>query len=190
MFFDPSQLQFVRALKANWRSILDELLALEAVDFAPWQQTSLYYLGWDVFGLHAFGSRISENCTRASLTTKIVERILELVTACFSSLKPNTHILPHVGYRFEVRSDGVLETRRELNSNVLHSYLGLFIPPSLTGVCCALRVRDQLGVWKEGECLCFDDTIEHEAWNRSQRTRVVLLIDFYRTENTSIKATQ
>ena len=24
----------------------------------------------------------------------------------------------------------------------------------------------------------FDDTIEHEAWNRSDRTRVVLLLDF------------
>jgi aspartyl/asparaginyl beta-hydroxylase (cupin superfamily) len=34
--------------------------------------------------------------------------------------------------------------------------------------------------WGEGECLVFDDTVEHEAWNRSAKTRVVLLLDFLR----------
>lgn len=188
MFFEPSQFHFVRDLTANWRSIREELLALDAVDFVPWQETSLYNTGWDVFGLHAFGSRVAENCVRAPLTTQIVERIPGLVTAGFSSLKSNTHILPHVGYHYEVGSDGVLETRRELNSNVLRLHLGLVVPPSLSGVGCALRVGDQLGVWKEGECLCFDDTIEHEAWNRCQGTRVVLLIDFCRPDNMRIEA--
>jgi aspartate beta-hydroxylase len=31
----------------------------------------------------------------------------------------------------------------------------------------------------------FDDTLEHEAWNRSQELRVVLLFDIWRPEITA-----
>jgi len=31
-----------------------------------------------------------------------------------------------------------------------------------------------------GEVLIFDDTVNHEAWNRSSATREVLLFDFLR----------
>jgi len=30
-----------------------------------------------------------------------------------------------------------------------------------------------------GEAFAFDDTIEHEAWNRSDRDRAVLIIDVW-----------
>ncbi len=33
--------------------------------------------------------------------------------------------------------------------------------------------------WREGEAVAFDDTYEHEAWNRGSRTRVVLIIDVW-----------
>jgi aspartate beta-hydroxylase len=43
---------------------------------------------------------------------------------------------------------------------------------------CALNV---IGVgehhWKEGELMMFDDTFQHEAWNRSNATRIILLMD-------------
>ena len=32
--------------------------------------------------------------------------------------------------------------------------------------------------WQEGECLVFDNSTEHEAWNRSDHTRTILLCDF------------
>jgi aspartyl/asparaginyl beta-hydroxylase (cupin superfamily) len=34
--------------------------------------------------------------------------------------------------------------------------------------------------WREGRCLIFDDTVEHEAWNESAAVRAVLLLDFLR----------
>jgi beta-hydroxylase len=46
-------------------------------------------------------------------------------------------------------------------------------------------VGDQVQDWQEGKCLVFDDTTEHEAWNRGDRTRVVLLIDFKMTDLTT-----
>jgi aspartate beta-hydroxylase len=78
---------------------------------------------------------------------------------CFSVLRPGAHILKH---------RGVTNTRA-----VLH--LGLDIPPG-----CALHlVGVQELTWEPGRCWAFDDTYEHEAWNRSDRTRVVLLGDIW-----------
>jgi len=80
-----------------------------------------------------------------------------MTTAGFSSLKPGTHIVPHVGY----------------SNGVLRCHLGLFVADG-----CALRVKTQTRSWQEGKCLIFDDTVEHEAWNYSDANRIVLLIDF------------
>ncbi|RZM33583.1 MAG: hypothetical protein EOP67_21615, partial [Sphingomonas sp.] len=32
---------------------------------------------------------------------------------------------------------------------------------------------------REGEAFAFDDTIEHEAWNRSDQVRIVLIFDVW-----------
>ena len=43
---------------------------------------------------------------------------------------------------------------------------------------CALNLVDRgTHVWKEGELVMFDDTYLHEAWNRSDSPRVILLMD-------------
>jgi aspartyl/asparaginyl beta-hydroxylase (cupin superfamily) len=80
-------------------------------------------------------------------------------------MAPGTHIKPHVGW---VRT-------------VYRLHMGLVVPPD-----CALRVGAETRSWREGECLVFDDTVEHEAWNRSGDTRVVLLLDFLRPGVTSV----
>jgi beta-hydroxylase len=82
-----------------------------------------------------------------------------MTSAHFSCLLPATHIRPHSGY-----------TRK-----VLRCHLGLFVPEG-----CALRVGGEVRTWQAGSCLVFDDTVEHEAWNRSMLPRTVLLIDFVR----------
>ena len=42
---------------------------------------------------------------------------------------------------------------------------------------CCLKVGGKVRKWKEGESFIFDDTIEHEAWNRTNEDRIVLLMD-------------
>ena len=81
--------------------------------------------------------------------------------ALFSRLKPGTHIKPH---------NGLLNTR-------LICHLPIIVPPD-----CALRVGSETRAWREGEMLIFDDSIEHEAWNRSQDDRIVLLFEIWRPE--------
>ncbi|BBD63887.1 putative hydroxylase [Nostoc commune NIES-4072] len=43
---------------------------------------------------------------------------------------------------------------------------------------CAIRVGHETKNWEEGKCLVFDDTLEHEVWNHGNIPRIILLIDF------------
>jgi aspartate beta-hydroxylase len=51
-------------------------------------------------------------------------------------------------------------------------HLPLIVPPD-----CALNVGGVEHRWREGEPILFDDTFEHEAWNRSDQPRLILLMD-------------
>jgi ornithine lipid ester-linked acyl 2-hydroxylase len=157
MYYDASRFAFVADLEAHWYVVHRELSQLTHKDFIAWPEKYLYGKGWDIFGLYAFGFRIEDNCKICPETTKLVERIPNLVTAGFSSLAPGTHIKPHTGYP----------------EGLLRCHLGLFVPED-----CALRVGAETRPWQAGRCLVFDDTSEHEAWNRSCDIRIVLLLDF------------
>ena len=71
----------------------------------------------------------------------------------FSVLKPKTRIPPHTGaanFRLVV-------------------HLPLVLPAG-----CGFRVGGEQREWRLGEAWVFDDTIEHEAWNDSDQTRIIL----------------
>lgn len=76
----------------------------------------------------------------------------------FSVLAPGTHILPHRG---------------ATNTRVV-CHLPLVVPEG-----CAITVAGERREWRDGEAIAFDDTYEHEAWNRGSATRVVLIIDVW-----------
>jgi beta-hydroxylase len=157
MFFESDKFKFVSVLESNSLLIRQELEELQQDHFIEWPEKFLYEKGWEVFGLYAFGRKLKPNCQLCPETTRLVEMIPGMTTAGFSSLKPGTHIVPHVGY----------------SNGVLCCHLGLFVADG-----CALRVKTQTRSWQEGKCLIFDDTVEHEAWNYSDANRIVLLIDF------------
>ena len=117
---------------------------------------------WDAYFFHRHGQRHDGHCARCPRTAAQLDA-LPLVRirdhapeALFSVLSPGTHILPHTG---------VTNTR-------LVTHLPLIVPPD-----CAIRVGGQQHAWQEGRCVTFDDTWEHEAWNRSGQLRVVLILD-------------
>ena len=43
-----------------------------------------------------------------------------------------------------------------------------------------MRVGGETVGWSEGGTLLFDDTYEHEVWNDTDETRIVLLVQFER----------
>lgn len=159
MFLDPQQFDFVRDLEGHWQQIRAECLALPQDAFEPWVQRDMYGEGWSVYGLLAFGQRIPAALGNCPLTARALEGVPGLTTAGFSQLAPGAHIRPHVGWV----------------NTVYRAHLGLVVPDE-----CTLRVGTDTRPWREGECLIFDDTFEHEAWNRSTGVRSVLLFDFLR----------
>ncbi len=157
MFVDTKAFPFTSVLESEWKTVRRELEDLHKSNFIPWPEKFLYGKGWDVFGLYAFGQKLEEPCRLCPETTRLVEAIPGMTTAGFSSLAPGTHIAPHLGY----------------SSSVLRCHLGLIVPDG-----CALRVGDETRTWQEGKCMVFDDTVEHEAWHRGDRPRIILLLDF------------
>ncbi|KAM3108038.1 aspartyl/asparaginyl beta-hydroxylase domain-containing protein [Phormidesmis sp. 146-33] len=159
MYYDPHQFDFVYQLEANWRTIKTELTQLDPKDFIPYPEKYLLQkkTGWDIFGLYFLGVKIDINCELCPKTAQLIEAVPGMMTAGFSRLAAGAHIVPHSGKP----------------SNVLRCHLGLSVPEK-----CALRVASDIQQWQNGQCLVFDDTSEHEAWNLSDRPRDILLLDF------------
>lgn len=117
---------------------------------------------WNSFFFHRHGEVLTDHARLCPHTTDILDA-LPLVhirghapEVLFSILTPGSHILKH---------HGVTNTR-------LVTHLPLIIPGD-----CAIRVGGVEHAWREGECVTFDDTFEHEAWNRSDKLRVVMILD-------------
>ena len=78
----------------------------------------------------------------------------------FSALGGGAHLKPHCG-----------------STNCrLTCHLPLLVPPG-----CSIRVGNEERPYREGECMIFDDSFEHEVWHRGDpgATRVVLLVRFW-----------
>jgi aspartyl/asparaginyl beta-hydroxylase (cupin superfamily) len=159
VFLEASAFPFLPALEARWREVREECLGLPDDAFDPWVQREMYGQGWTVYGLIAFGQRIEGALARCPRTAEALSHVPHVTTAGFSRLAPGAHIAPHVGWV----------------TTVYRAHLGLVVPEG-----CALRVGEQTRAWREGEVLVFDDTTEHEAYNRSAKPRTVLLFDFAR----------
>ena len=63
-------------------------------------------------------------------------------------------------------------------AGVVRYHLGLVVPRPADG--CGLRVGDEIQHWEEGRSLVFDESYDHEAWNRTDGMRAVLFLDVVR----------
>ena len=170
-FWEPSQFEWVTRLEAHYETIKRELMQLRNDSlFGPHPQADLIEEGvWAEYHFFDGDKKLEENCARCPETTAVIESIVE-GTSCglkyFSAHAPGTLIKPHCGP----------------HNARLRCHLGLCIPDD-----CALRVGTETQSWQEGKCLVFDDSFLHEAWNTSNRTRIVLLIDFSHPDLTQIE---
>lgn len=177
-FFDRELFPWLGELEAAMPLILGEL---EAILAEPREGLAPYIslppgvppgkwspldgsLDWGAFHLWKEGERFDDACARAPRTAGLVESLpICLIkgrapNVFFSILKAGSHIPPHTGVT-NVRS-------------VVH--LPLIVPKK-----CEFRVGGEVRSWVPGEAFVFDDTIEHEAWNRSDRDRAVLIVDVW-----------
>lgn len=179
-FYDTADFDWVPALEAKTAEIQRELKGVLADHsaFRPYLERndsqpnvkSHNLVGnedWSAFYLWKDGERIEENCARCPVTAAAFENIPldhlpdQAPSVLFSLLKPGAHIPPH---------HGLINTR-------LICHLPVLVPGPAW-----LRVGSETHRWQEGKICIFDDSVEHEAKNEADQTRVVLLFDIWRPE--------
>lgn len=153
---------FVQDIQSAYPNIRNEFKqAVSKNYYIGWPEKFLYNEGWNVFGLRYQGTDFSDAHKMCPFLSGIILKHSALIfSAGFSILEPGTIIKPHVGY----------------TSEVLRVHLGIQVPLGD----CALKVNGITSNWQEGEILIFDDTLEHEAWNKTESSRIILLIDVYK----------
>lgn len=179
-FFDRAEFEWVAAIEAATDAIRQELLALTAhaadrfgpyvvapadrpppnnplLDKPDWGAAWLWKDGVIADGMEALCPRTLAALAHAP--QPVIPGRAPL--ALFSRLKPGTHIEPHFG---------MLNTR-------LICHLPLIVPEG-----CGLRVGAETRAWREGELTIFDDSFEHEAWNRGASDRTILLFEIWRPD--------
>lgn len=176
--FHREDFDWAPAVEAAFPDMLRELQSLldEQAEFVPYVQMPddepkgpfeplNNNPDWGAYYFWNSGKLIEEHSARCPRT---VAALAENAPMCkvpdrapvtfLSALKPGTHIGAH---------NGATNSR-------LTVHMPLIIPPD-----CALRVGGETHVWRPGELVMFDDTITHEAWNYSDRLRVVLIFDIW-----------
>lgn len=168
------------SIRTEALDVLDAQIGLEGfLTFQPGQSKANYLGGtgpdpaWDAFFFYRHGQIYANNHQRCPATSAVLNAIelchveAQAPEICFSVLQPGTHIMPH---------HGVTNTR-------LVMHLPLLVPPG-----CALNVHGGgEHAWRERELVMFDDTYLHEAWNRSEQARVVLLMDCWNPHLTPVE---
>ncbi len=181
-FYERGQFPWFDAVEAATAEIRAELEAIlnEPDAFAPYVQGHanrpkkdemgmLNNPAWSAYYLWKNGEPVAGNVERFPKTMQaLADAPLAHVpnrspSILFSLLRPGAHIPPH---------NGLVNTR-------LICHLPVILPGQ-----CRFRVGNETRDWIEGRGWAFDDTIEHEAWNASDRTRVILLFDVWRPELT------
>lgn len=168
-FFETEAFPFAAVLEHNWTLIRGEVARLMMrKDFAAFSETDADPLAaaqdrsWRTAPLLSYGLRSEALIAQCPETWRLLQGVPGLVGAMFSVLEPGKFLPPHRGPY----------------NGLLRLHLGLIVPdePNKVGI----RILDKIRPWEEGHALIFDDTLEHEVWNDTDQTRVVLHLDFAR----------
>ncbi|MFZ5635947.1 MAG: aspartyl/asparaginyl beta-hydroxylase domain-containing protein [Pseudomonadota bacterium] len=120
---------------------------------------------WRGYHFHRHGEAVEAHRARCPRTAAALDRLPLMripghaPEAMFSLLAPRTAIPPHTG--------------------VMNGRLTVHLPLIVPEDCGALRAGEEARPWQEGRCIVFDDSFVHEAWNRSDHLRAVLIFDIW-----------
>ncbi len=177
-FFERSDFPWLDAIEAATEEIRAELTTVLVADRAGLEPYVAYPDGvpldqwrelnksrrWSAYFLWNQGIAQQAHMARCPRTVELLRGAPQCdvanrgPTAFFSILDAATAIPAHTG---------VTNTR-------LTVHLPLIVPPD-----CGFRVGSETREWIPGKAWVFDDTIEHQAWNRSDLPRAILIFDIW-----------
>lgn len=180
-FYEREEFAWIHELEAKTDVIREELLAMNpsSDSFKPYvernstlpelnQGDNVDSMNWSACYLRRDGEVVDAIAKRCPQTMAAMQKVPlcivpgQMPSVLFSQLLPDAIIEPHHG---------------AINSRLI-CHLPLIVPPN----CGALKVGGQARAWEEGKLLVFDDSVRHEAWNKSDALRVVLIFDIWRPE--------
>ncbi len=166
------RLPWASAIEAKTAEVREEYLAAVAMGtaHAPYVDANIRVPIWrelagnlDWSSLHLY--KVTEETPFARLFPKTLAALEAAdivrvegrpVELFFSRLRPGAHIPPHFG----------------ASNNRITIHLPLLVPGDSE-----IRIGTMRHTWREGELFAFDDSFEHEAWNRAAEDRVVLIFE-------------
>ena len=167
VYYDITKFSIVSDLVKNKKIFLKELNDVSGIKFKDISADTApdkYFKdsNWTVFFLIAYGNPIESNILKCPKTHSILSKHSNIKTAMFSILPPNSYMEYHRGpYK------GVLRCLFKLKLEDKSGDVGL-------------DVMGNTRQWNNTECIIFDDTLQHKAWNHSKGNRVVLFLDLIR----------
>lgn len=163
--FDRRKLWIAGYLEQHAQEIRAEIGQVshpEAAGFKPVEESLVDRGRWDQAVFYEGGRRfkqVEEHFPRlAAILDRIPAEHRNAGVIMLSWLHPGAHIAGHCGY----------------TNGRLRVHMGIKTPPGAR-----MRVHESELTWRAGECLVFDDSIEHEVWNDGSESRVVLLFDVF-----------
>jgi len=76
-------------------------------------------------------------------------------------------------------SESHLKPHCSVDNLRVRCHLGVAVPPG-----CEIRVGRSKRTWQEGRVLQFEDSFEHEVWNRGASRRAILIVDLWHPDLT------
>lgn len=184
-FYDDLSFEWVADVEAATDDIRDELLSVldEPDTFAPYvtgaenrPQADPHGMknnnNWSAFYLWKDGEPVEENAAKCPKTVEALKRVP------FTQL-PNR--APNVLFSV-LRAGAVIPPHNGLINNRFICHLPLIVPDG-----CGFRVGTDTREWEEGKVWVFDDSVQHEAWNKSDEDRYILLFEIWRPEVTEVE---
>jgi beta-hydroxylase len=164
-FYDPKLFPELEPLVKNWEAIRDEILNFEKLNgelkgMSSVNPANVYGGQWTLIYLFSFSRMFHKNRARFPITTSVLDQIPNAVFSAISVLPAGAEITPHYGD----------------TNGIVRSHLALVVPAPHPTI--AIKVGDEEMGWKEGEMICFVNVQKHQVWNRSDKRRYVLMVDF------------
>ncbi|WP_181807649.1 aspartyl/asparaginyl beta-hydroxylase domain-containing protein [Streptomyces shenzhenensis] len=169
----PELAPLVEALESAHPAVKDELTAAWAgrrEAFSGYEHYLMRQEDWQALYLYRGGALVEESAGPAPTAYRVLKefavdtgKICPLLESHFSTLLPGAVIAPH----------------SDLWNFSINLHFAVDIPDG-----CSITVAGETRSWREGKCLLFDYSFEHEARNDGARPRTCLLVDLWHPETT------
>ena len=167
-FISMNEFPELSVLKDNWKIFAEDakrLLELQkikrSVNHDDIGFDSFFKYGWKRFYLKWYSKEHKTAISLCPKSCEILKKVSCVKAAVFAELPPGSKLNPH----------------RDPYAGSVRYHLGLITPNDDN---CYINIDGIKYSWRDGEDILFDETYLHEAYNNTNKTRVILFVDVER----------